>query len=81
MHMSWLIGFDVHVKIFIFPRKRESVYKASKARNIGKQKKGKKVIEVLTMDYMSSEESEQECLSSHRMIKYVVRPLPWQSND
>ena len=40
-----------------------------------------KVIEVLRMDYMSSEESEQECLSPHRTINYVVRPLPWQSNE
>ena len=40
-----------------------------------------KIIEVLRMDYMSSEESEQECLSPHRTINYVVRPLPWQSNE
>lgn len=37
-------------------------------------------MEVLTMDYMLSEESDHESQPPHRTKQYIVRPLLWQNN-
>lgn len=39
-----------------------------------------KVAEVMTVDYMSSEDSDHDPEPPNRVTRYIVRPLCWQSN-
>ena len=40
-----------------------------------------KVLEILKPEYMSSEESEADDEPFHKIIKYSVRKLPWESRS
>ena len=40
-----------------------------------------KVLEILKPEYMSSEESEADDEPPHKIIKYSVRKLPWESRS
>lgn len=40
-----------------------------------------KVLEILKSEYISSEESEADDEPPHKVIKYNVRKLPWESRS